>query len=227
MKNQELEAILQRHAAGDRDLGLLAFLDAAAWECYHDPWEARPDATAPAAGSPRTVRVLDAIGDPQIRPRDLGPAGPLAEHLAAYLDSRSSSYTRDEAGGFNCTSSGLGLEDQDQDLALRLSVEGRRGERVCFYLCSSRTIPEAARGDASWFCDRWNHAGQCLEARLDMPRSCPGQPRAPKGALVLFRVIPVPPDAPMAALGARLDQCLAQAGDFWAMLQDEAKGWPE
>lgn len=225
MKNQELEAILQRHAAGDRDPGLLAFLDAAAWECFHDPWEARPDGPAPAAGSPRTVRVMDAVGDPQAGPRDPGADGPLAEQLGAYLDARDTPYTRDEDGGFNCTPTSPALADLD--LALRLSVEGRRGERVCFYLSSARTVPEAARGAASWFCDKWNHAGRCLEARVDMPRSYPGQPRAPKGALILYRVIALPVDAPAKILKGRLDQCLEQAGDFWIMLQEDARNWPE
>jgi len=42
MENHDLDAMLQRFTAGDRSLDVLAPLNEAAWDSFHDPWEAKP-----------------------------------------------------------------------------------------------------------------------------------------------------------------------------------------
>ncbi len=221
MQNQELEAMIQRYATGDRDPGLLAFLDAAAWECFHDPWE-----TAPAGPGLETdqdrgriISVLDEI----IEPRHLDPTTPLADQLAAFLDAQGWPHTRDETGGLCCVPTWCGMDGRD--LTLRLSMESRRNGRLCFYMTSTWTVPESGRREARWFCDKWNHSGRTLDANLDMPPSRPGQPRPPQGRLVLDRQFPLAPQGSARGVPAFLRDCLADAADFWAMARQDAGRW--
>jgi len=41
MDMEHAHALVQRYERGERDHELLASLDQAAWECFHDPWEVR------------------------------------------------------------------------------------------------------------------------------------------------------------------------------------------
>ena len=44
MDMESVRALVQRYDRGERDHELLASLDQAAWECFHDPWEERTSA---------------------------------------------------------------------------------------------------------------------------------------------------------------------------------------
>lgn len=44
MDMEHVRALVQRYERGERDHELLASLDQAAWECFHDPWEGRAPA---------------------------------------------------------------------------------------------------------------------------------------------------------------------------------------
>ena len=216
MQTQELEAIIQRHAAGDRDPGLLAFLDAAAWESFHDPWEVRPAAAVPG---PPASRAADPVPPPAV------PAPPVpapAVLLAAFLEARRWPFIQDGPHQFRCSPPCLGMEGPD--LTLDLSLDRRR-RTLDFRLASAWTVPEESRRDAWGFCDKWKQAGRTLGARLEMPLSSPGQPRPREGSLVLEHPFELPPRLTMKALVAHLDLCLAEAADFWFMTRAWAEGW--
>ena len=206
MRTQKLETIIRRHATGDRDPSLLAFLDAAAWESFHDPWEVRPPAPVPAPPGRGAAEV---------------PVPPAVQ-LAAFLEAQRWSYTQDGPDQFRCSPPCLGMEGPD--LTLDLTLDPRQ-HTLDFHLTSAWTVPEESRREAWGFCDRWNQAGRNLGARLEMPLSHPGRPRPREGTLVLEQAFPLPPRLTMRDLVAHLDRCLAEAADFWFMARAWAEGW--
>ena len=216
MENHDLAAMLQRFNAGDRSLDVLAPLNEAAWDCFHDPWEAKPFFLTENAeaflggGLPRPVDLPPAEELPPSR-RPAGPAPRLADLVTAYLEVRHWEYAQDETGGFNCVPALRGMDGLD--LTLRLCLEGTRSGELGYSLSSAWQVPERARQEASDLCGHWNASLRELRARLQMPPAVPGHART--GTLVLQNSLSLRPKPPMKTIVAFLDGCLNDAREFW------------
>jgi len=223
MGDQTFEAIIQEFSAGNRSLEILAPLNEAAWDGFHDPWETRPFFLTGEAegflggGPPEVPRGKDPDGSGSGAaasaggPADLAPR--LAGQIASYLEVRRWDYHQGRSGGFRCTPALLGMAGRD--LALHLSGEGRRANRLGWHMVSSFPVPDPDRGRAKALCNRWNQMHPHFHARLEVQPPIHDRNHPRTGILSLRTVLPIPPEAPLRALVEALDDCLDQAAEFW------------
>lgn len=223
METQAFEAIIQAFSAGNRNLEILAPLNEAAWDGFHDPWETKPffltgEAEVFLGGGPPEA----ALGpDPEASaprgessaggPADLAPR--LAGQIASYLDVRRWDHQPGRSGGVRCTPAMDGMIGRD--LTLNLAGDGRRCRRLWFHMVSSFRVPDPDRGRAKVLCNRWNQLHPEFSARLEVqpPFHDRNQPRT--GTLSLGTALPIPPEATLRTLVGLLDDCLDQAAEFW------------
>jgi len=230
MGAQDFEAMIQRFSSGDRSLEVLAPLNEAAWDSFHDPWERKPffltedaevflgngqpDAPRPCAA--RDTPGRPAAPSPQSPEARRGPgalAPRLAEQIASYLEVLHWDHAQDGNGEFRCTPPMCGMAGQD--LTLRLAGGGHRSRFLWFHLASAFQVPDDARGRAKALCAQWNRSRPDFSARLEVQPPFHDRNHPRTGALSLHRALPAPPDLTMRTLVAFLDDCLDQAGDFW------------
>jgi len=236
MGSQKWEVMIRKFNDGDRSLEVLAPLNEAAWDGFHDPWERKPfflteDAEVflgdgfPCAPRPCGVREVpeqDGAGSPRTAEarRSPGALSPrLAERIACYLEVQHWDFVRDKNGDFRCTPPMCGMVGQD--LTLRLSGGGTRSRLLWFHLTSGFQVASAARSGAKALCARWNgsHPSDCARLELDPPFHDRNHPRT--GTLSLHNALPVPPDVTMRTIVTFLDGCMEQAGDFWMQARKE------
>ena len=211
MEIHDLEAIIQRFSAGERSPELLAPLNLAAWEGFHDPWEPWPGPIAAEAG-PLPAVCPAGPGDPPAplhRPGGLTPH--LLEQVTSYLDLLGWDYDLDLNFEFRFTPPLPGLAGQD--LTVCLCGGGPSSSRLWLHMTSGHPLAEPAWTAARAFCARWNRDHQGFRARLEWPPAGSGPDRA--GTLSLHRVLPLGADTTLATVAAFLDESLDQAGDFW------------
>ena len=230
MGSQELEVMIQKFNDGDRSLEVLAPLNEAAWDGFHDPWERKPFfLTADAEvflgdglpNAPRPCGVHEAPeqdGAGSARPaesrRGLGALAPrLAERIACYLEVQHWDFVQNESGEFRCTPPLAGMVGQD--LTLRLSGGGPRSRVLWFHLGSGFQVASEARSSARALCARWNSAHPDYCARLEMQPPFHDRNHPRTGTLSLHSSLPVPPEVTVRTIVAFLDNCMDQAGDFW------------
>lgn len=231
MAIQDLETLIQRHAAGDRDPELLARLNAAAWDGFHDPWEPRPvepGAAGPEAPLLKALQLLDEepAPDPRVaRPRRCTPSAALESKLVAYLEVHRIPYRRDVKGCYRCKPSGRGMKGRD--LLLHLGPVGNRPDHLSFVMGSSWAVPEEAWAMARIFCAEWSHDGRALRAELDPVRPIPGLPQPQPGTLMLQGRFTLPAELTLKAVVVFLDECMAEAREFWTQARSEAEDWQD
>jgi len=230
METQDFEAMIQRFSNGDRSLEVLAPLNEAAWEGFHDPWEQKPFFLTEGAevflgdGLPVALRpcaALEAPGqqDPATRRpgetrRSPGALPPrLAELIANYMEVQHWDYVREENGEIRCTPPVRGMAGQD--LTLRLAGGGNRFRNLWFHMASGFQVPEEDRGRANALCVKWNRTRPNVCARLEVQLPSRGRTPPRTGTLSLHIPLPAPPDLTMRTLVAFLGDCMEQAGDFW------------
>ena len=230
MGNQDLEPMIQKFNDGDRSLEVLAPLNEAAWDGFHDPWEPKPfflteDAEVfpgdgipkgPRPGGVREVPEQDGAASPADSRRNPGALAPhLAGLIECYLEVQHWDFVRNENGEFRGTLPMLGMAGQD--LTLRLSGGGNRSRLLWFHLASGFQVGNPARSSATTLCARWNgsHLDFCARLEMQPPFHDRNHPRT--GTLSLHNALPVPPEVTMRTLVAFLDQCIDQAGDFWML----------
>jgi len=225
METREFEAMIQRFCSGDRSLEVLAPLNEAAWDGFHDPWERKPFFLTAGAegflGGGLPGGVTDGAeqqgpgprrpAESRMSPAALAPR--LSELVANYMEVQHWDYVREENGEFLCTPPMCGMAGQD--LTLRLSGGGIRSRFLWFHMSSGFGIPEEARRRARALCIRWNLSRPHFCARLEMQFLSRGGDRPWTGILAMHNRMPVPPDVTMRTLVAFLDGCRDQASDFW------------
>jgi len=214
MENLDLETLIRNFTAGDRRAGTVLPLNAAAWACFHDPWEVQPAFLAMAEARTEAP-APDSPGQSSARP-ERPQGGVLAGRLADFLEARRWDYRQVRPGDFHCTLAQEGMAGPD--LALRLVLDGRQNRQLRFTMTSAWVVPEGALSPFGWFNDKWNHADRDLTALLDTS--------APLLAnLTLHGLLPLTPRTSMRTMVAFLDECLTQAEDYWAMARHEARRW--
>ena len=199
MQIQELEAIIQRFTSGERHGETAAFLFEAAWEAFHDPWEARP--TFEAGQAPMSQPRLK-VAEPE--------AQALPAMLTAFLEARQWVYWKDPGDLLCCFPA---LEGQaGRDLTLRLGAEGARRQRLKFRLTLDRRILAEAFPSAEALCDTWNGGNRLTHATLrTRGANLPATAGPVTGTLVLTFAREVPEDANQACLDSLVERLLAEA----------------
>jgi len=217
MQTQELEAIIRRYAEGDRAPGLVALLNAAAWEGFHDPWEPRPDFAPPEVPeeplglATRVQDGADPVDAPQSWRSVLGM-------VTAYLEVHHWPAAPAPEGGLTATPAFQGM--QGRDLTLSLQVQGGPARDLRLSLGSSWAVPVEARPAALRFCEQWNRDQHAVSARLQYPVLV-------ASTLELRASLPLGPRMSMKVLVAFLDAALKDARDFWAHVRQEAPRWSD
>lgn len=195
MDPESLRQLVMRHEQGDRSPELIAALDQAAWEGFHDPWEEEDDC----------VLLEEHLGQPPI-PIRWDPQEPMkisATTLDLYMAQNHAQRFIREERPFLLEYRDQSFAEQGRQVALQIEDRGTRALllRAVYRLQHPKTdLPKALE-----LIKVWNASPSPSEARAVKPTECPfsqeGKP--PKAVLI---VLEATPELEPSASGLSLEQ---------------------
>ncbi len=215
MAEAPLEDLIRRYEAGDRDPELLRQLNAAAWNGFHDPWEA----PAPAARNPVTGERVPA---PAFEPEALAPF--TFETIQRFLEPMKYRYWRQGKGYFMVTFAYT--ERTDRCLQASFMVQGKHLDIFKLQITCDRRV-QAERFDRAFrLCNDWNQRFRWPRASLELAalERKEGQllgPEPPSALLALDFQLFLRAGIPQALFDSLVKDAIATSWEFWELAHDE------
>jgi len=157
MDPAELEAMMQRHAAGDRDPDLLEALTRQAWSAFHDPWE-HPGASPAAVPSLRIPLIDEDPCDPDAPEKlDVGT-------LDSFVRMHARSHLKRKSWPFFVTYEYLA--DPEPERCPRVLMESPDGRSLVCAFVRRLQCPDADLPEVHAFCQRWSDGQPRIVAKL-------------------------------------------------------------
>jgi hypothetical protein len=208
----QLEALVQRYEAGERDPELIRLLNELAWKGFHDPWEPDPGKRPPEE---------ETMDDDAIDPKTVYPVS-LAT-LERFLEKR-------ELHGWKAPGNGYLVQfrydaDSDREVHLYLGLEGPQFSLLKVRLTCDRRVDRARFQEAFRFCNDWNAAYRWPNAFVECPESGDGGEEsepAPvgSGSLVLESHFDLSAGIHQALFDDLVHTSVAASWDFWNQARD-------
>ena len=215
MNIDDVETLMKRHAAGDRDPDLLNELNRRAWSEFHDPWE-----------EPRIIRNV--VVPLRRLPLDSAPYDPDEPEkldvatLDMFVGMHCSSYLKRKSWPFFVTYDYLA--DPKPECCPRVQIQSHDGRHfACGFLrnlaCEDADIPKVLA-----FCRRWNDSRAWPEAKLVGPLvAVPIVSHSQKTISLEFEVTLAEenPSITLADFSQIMKQLLKAASVFWTKVSRE------
>ena len=215
MDIDNVEILIKRHAAGDRDPDLLNELNRRAWSEFHDPWE-KPGIIRSAVVPLRRPPLESAPYDPDT-PEKLDVAT-----LDLFVGLHCRSYLKRKSWPFFVTYDYLA--DPEPECCPRIQIQSHDGRHfACGFLrnlnCKDEDIPWVLA-----FCKEWNESRPWPEAKLVGPLAAvPMVSRSQKTISLEFEVTLAEenPSITLADFSRIMTQLLKAASVFWTKVSRE------
>jgi hypothetical protein len=219
MPRTPLEELIRRYEAGDRDPELIRELNDAAWDGFHDPWEAKAvRARHPVTGELVPLPAPEPVFDPTAsRPF-------TADTLRRFLDAKPYRYWTSARNAFLVTFTYA--PRTDRCLMATFSVVGKREDVFRLQITPDRRVPTERFDRALRLCNAWNEGYRWPRAILSMP-DLEKDEDAPEGLepasalLTLDFQLFLRAGIPQALFDSMVLDALATSWDFWQLAHDE------
>lgn len=203
--------LIQRLARNPRDPDLLRQLDQAAWETFHDPWEAPPKRSKEVATRPRKIPPSGEAMEPAV-------TQPLTVALLrSVLKEIGLRYSLTPDGEFTIPFSYE--HDSDRQAWVRISLQGEDKKVLVWRMGSDRRVDAPQFELAFRLCNAWSSAHRWPRPFLDIPlpdEEEEPKPWEPSGAIELDYQMQVPDGLTREGLGLILKNLIGAGWAFWA-----------
>jgi hypothetical protein len=216
MARTQLEELIRRYEAGDREPELIRLLNEAAWDGFHDPWEppvrrGRHPVTGQLVPVPETAFDPDAL-----RPF-------TGDTIRRFLEERPYKCWQYKQNAFFVNFAYI--ERTDRCLTATFTVEGRKDDIFKLRIASDRRVPAERFDRALRLCNGWNDGYRWPRAVLEMPELEPKadepEGREPASALLTLDLqLFLRQGIPQRLFNSMVKDALDTSWTFWELAHD-------